>query len=422
MMNEKNEQIAVFRFGVIHEFVGGATLTRDEKRRLIKDKCARKWVIPFSDRTRISEKTIYRWIRRYKKSGGRIESLYPRKRDDQGKFRKLDEETVAVILNARRQKPDMAVPSLLSELKRSALVPHPTGLTTVYRVLHQHNLMHHRQVPEDRRKFEARQPNDIWQSDVMHGPKVMVDQRNRKTYLIAFLDDHSRLIVYAGFYLSENLPSFMDAYFKALSKRGLPRKLYVDNGAAYRSHRLEFTCASLAIALIHARPYMPQGKGKIERWFRLIRSSFLPTADLSCLESLNQSLAKWLETYHQRKHSATAMTPFDRYSRNLACIRPAPKNLQDHFRKAVHRTVAKDRTITLDGNLFEAPVALIGKRVQLLYHENDLQKVEVFDKQQSHGFLVPVDLHVNCRVKRDKNKNTELESTHNDYQGGGLWK
>ena len=84
--------------------------------------------------------------------------------------------------------------------------------------------------------------------------------------------------------------------------------------------------------------------------------------------------------------------------------------------------MAKDRTITLDGNLFEAPVALIGKRVQLLYHENDLQKVEVFDKQQSHGFLVPVDLHVNCRVKRDKNKNTELESTHNDYQGGGLWK
>lgn len=49
MTKNKDEQIAVFRFGVIHEFVGGATLTRDERRRLIRDKCARKWVIPFSN-------------------------------------------------------------------------------------------------------------------------------------------------------------------------------------------------------------------------------------------------------------------------------------------------------------------------------------------------------------------------------------
>ncbi len=419
-MNERNEQIAVFRFGVIHEFVGGATLTRGEKRRLIADECARKWVIPFSGRTRISKKTIYRWIRRYQKSGGRIESLYPRPRDDQGKFRRLDEETIEVILTARRQKPDLVVPQLLAELKRGALVAQTTGLTTVYRVLHQHGLMHrcHR---EDRRKFEARQPNDIWQSDVMHGPKVMVNGRNRKTYLIAFLDDHSRLIVYARFYLSENLAAFMEAFSQALSRRGLPRKLYVDNGAAYRSHRLEFTCASLAIALVHARPYMPQGKGKIERWFRTTRSCLLPTADMSGLEGLNRSLEKWLQTYHQRKHSATGMTPFERYSRNLSCIRPAPKNLRDHFRKAVYRTVARDRTITLDGSLFEAPVALIGKRVQLLYHEDDRRSVEVFDQQHSHGFLVPVDLHVNCRVKRDRNKNTELKSTKSDYKGGGLW-
>ena len=93
---------------------------------------------------------------------------------------------------------------------------------------------------------------------VMHGPKVLVDQKHRKTYLIAFIDDHSRLIVHGAFYLSENLFSFMNAFEKALAKRGLPRKLYVDNGAAFRSHKLAFTCASPAISLIHARPYKPQ--------------------------------------------------------------------------------------------------------------------------------------------------------------------
>ena len=424
MMENKDEVIAIFRFGVIQEFVGGATLTKSEKRRLLTDKCARKWVIPYSSRTRISENTIYRWIRRYRDNRGHITSLYPRKRGDQGKPRKLDDETINIVLTTRRGQIDTPVPMLLEDLKRQALVPATTGLTTIYRLFHQHGLMDTSPKPEDRRKFEAELPNDIWQSDVMHGPKVMVNQKMRKTYLIAFIDDHSRLIVFAGFYLSENLACFMDAFEKALSKRGLPRKLYVDNGAAYRSHKLEFTCASLAIALIHARPYKPQGKGKIERFFKTTRSGFLPTADLASLERLNQSYANWLETiYHQRTHSATGMTPFYRFSQKLACIRKAPKNLKDHFRKAVYRSVAKDRTITLDGNLFEAPVALIGKRVLLLYHEREPKAVEVFFNQTSYGFLVPVDLHVNCRVKRDRNKNTQLEPDHKtDYQGGGLWK
>ena len=117
------------------------------------------------------------------------------------------------------------------------------------------------------------------------------------------------------------------------------------------------------------------------------------------------------------------MTPFDRFSRDLQCIRKAPNNLKDHFRTAVNRKVARDRTITLGGKLFEAPVALIGKSVQLLYHEQEPKTVEVFFDHVSHGFLVPVDLHVNCRVKRDKNTNTQIDTTsRTDYQGGGLWK
>jgi len=110
MTEKKNEQIAVFRFGVIHEFVGGARLSIDEKRRLLRDKCSRKWAIPHCNRSRISENTVYRWIRRYQGSGGRIESLYPGKRCDQGISRGLDEESIAHIVQARREKPDLPVP------------------------------------------------------------------------------------------------------------------------------------------------------------------------------------------------------------------------------------------------------------------------------------------------------------------------
>ena len=126
--------------------------------------------IPYSSRTRISENTIYRWIRRYRKSGGRIESLYPEKRDDQGKSRKLDEETINIVLASRQSQMATPVPMLLESLKRQTIVPASTGLSTVYRLFHRHGLMDKSPKPEDRRKFEAELVNDIWQSDVMHGP------------------------------------------------------------------------------------------------------------------------------------------------------------------------------------------------------------------------------------------------------------
>ena len=266
MTENEKQRVAIFRFSVIHEFVGGAALSRAEKRRLMKQKCARKWDIPFSDRTRISRSAILRWIRIYKDSGERLESLYPKGRSDIGKSRAIDKETGLNLIHLRQEMPEATVPVLIRTMdKRRLLLPDKElKPTTVYRFLHAQNLM---KPPEDqkqdRRKFEAELPNDIWQSDVMHGPMVSVEERQRKSYLIAFIDDHSRLIPYARFYLSERLTSFLDAFEKALLKRGLPRKLYVDNGAAYRSKRLEHITASLGIALTHARPYKPQGKGYV---------------------------------------------------------------------------------------------------------------------------------------------------------------
>ena len=294
MDQEQKKQIAVFRFGVIAELVNGARLAHGEKQRLLRDKCARQWTIPFSKRTRIGRSTICDWIRRYEQSGGLLASLQPKERVDKGKSRSIDAETAANMICLRNQMPEAGIGVLTETMSRRQLISPGTHLhqSNVYRFLHQNNLMSAKQQPvTDRRKFEAELPNDIWQSDVMHGPMTMVDGRRRKTYLIAFIDDHSRLIPYARFYLSENLSCFLDAFEKALLKRGVPRKLYVDNGSAYRSRQLEHICASLALALIHATAYQPQGKGKIERFFRTVRTQMLPTisADLP-LAGLNDHL------------------------------------------------------------------------------------------------------------------------------------
>ncbi|MCP4140714.1 MAG: transposase [Chloroflexi bacterium] len=417
MTEQQKKEIAVFRFGVIGEFVNGADLNYGEKEQLLQQKCARKWSIPYSGRTSLSRSTILGWIRQY---NGRIESLYPKDRSDRGKSRSFDDETASQIIKLRLDKPDVTVETLIESLQKITCQTY--SYSSVYRFLQSRELINSTR-PEDRRKFEAQHPNDLWQSDVMHGPKMLVQDKQRKTYLIAIMDDHSRLISAAGFYLSENLKTYLAVLEQAFLSRGLPRKLYVDNGPAFRSHHLKYVAASLSIALIHARPYKPQGKGKIERWFRTVRLQFLQKFTGKTLQDLNTAFNKWVnDVYHQRKHGSTGESPFKRFTSSMECIRTAPPDLKDHFRKTARRKVAKDRTVTLNGKMFEAPVALIGRHIDVKYHEDLPQKAEAIYQARSYGFLTPVDLSVNCRVKRHRWNENDIRifPEFSDYKGGEL--
>jgi transposase InsO family protein len=427
MDEEQKREVAVFRFGVIHDLVGGAHLERGDQQRLLREKCERRWVVPHSRRTRLTRSTILRWVQRYRESNGKLESLYPIERSDQGVSRRLDEETSLALIHLRKELPKVPVRNLIETMhKRRLVLPgKDLNLSTVYRLLHRHHLMGaNSAVPQDRRKFEAELPNDLWQSDSMYGPQVDVEGRMKKSYLLAFLDDHSRLVPHAQFYLTEGISSYLHALEQALLKRGLPRKLYLDNGPAFRSKHLEDVTASLGIALIHSSPYKPQGRGKIERFFRTVRGQFLAAFKGKSLGEINEALDLWLQdVYHQRKHTSTGKTPFERFTAHMQCIRPAPKDLQNYFRKHTLRRVAKDRTVVLNGKLYEAPIPLIGKQVLCLYHDEQPEKVEVIHEHKSYGFLTLLDLHINCRVRRNKSSGTDVEPSEKGprYQGGRLW-
>jgi putative transposase len=423
MNDEQKKQVAVFRFGVISDFVSPARLGWGERARLLKEKCARQWQIPFSHRTRLSPPTIRSWIRAYEKGGQRLEALYPHSRSDRGQARTLDPETSLALIGLRREIPRATVKSLIRTAQQRGVVDAEQYLaeSTVWRLLRREGLMERaEQAAVDRRRFEAQLPNDIWQSDVMHGPAVLAQGKNRKAYLIAFIDDMSRLICHAQFYLSENLNCYLDALRQALLTRGLPRKLYVDNGPAFRSFHLHQITASLGIALIHARPYQPQGKGKIERFFRTVRADFLPAVRTQSLTDLNLALDCWIrDVYHNREHRSTQQTPLARYAAHCECVRAAPKDLQDHFRQQARRRVAKDRTVALGGRLYEAPVALIGKQITLFYHAHDPARIEARYEGKSYGMLTVVDLNVNCHVQRAKDT-LKIHSEPRTLSGGKL--
>jgi len=371
MNKELKEQIALFRFGVISPLINRRGLGWGEREQLVQDIIGKQWQIPGTVRTSIGRATVRRWVSLYERGG--IDALKPKGRSDRGSTRCVDRETEQALLQLKRELPEASLPILLKVARERKIIGYEfsVSLQSIYRMFQRHGVDTAHEFPLDRRRFEAEMANDLWQSDCMHGPKVLVEGKLRKTYLFAIIDDHSRLIPHAQFYLRETIDSFRDCLIQALQKRGLPRRLFVDNGAAFRSHRLKYACARLGIALLHTTPYSPESKGKIERIMKTIRMQFLPLLpEQLTLPTLNQKLFSWVEEeYQKRKHSSTAQSPLVRYLNHLALLRPAPTDLLDYFRTAVTRKVDKDRTVSLNGKLYEAPLGLIGKQVMLLYHD-----------------------------------------------------
>jgi putative transposase len=403
--HDKAMEVAAFRFSLIADFVNGSQMLHGQKQRLLNEISLKSHKIPASTKTRVSAATLRSWINRYNESGGRIESLIPKPRSDRGHYRKLDARIRLAIKELKQENPNYTVPVMVELLKKRQLIGSDEVLnkTTIYRYIKSEKLSEKRSVSDDRRAFEAPHPNELWQCDVLHGPATrMANGSFKKTYLFAIIDDHSRLVPHAEFCLSENFANLKLVLKRAVAQRGLPRRFYVDNGACYRSSNLEFILASLGIALSHSRPYKPEGRGKIERFFRHVRQNFFPIhlERPLPLQQMNERLELWLDQYHDSIHSATKMSPYERFRKNLSCLRPAPERLMDYFRHVETRKVRKDRSIQLLGKLYEVPVGLVDKTVELRFHPDDMDSIEVFHDSLSYGMAVRLDHHLNARIGR----------------------
>lgn len=406
--DDRKLKIATFRFGLISEFVTGVRLGYGDKERLIKEKTSRRYDIPFSPRNVVSRSSIERWILDYKKAGYRIEGLYRQGRSDKGVSRALSSSLKLAIKELKKEQPELKAPALITCLRHKKLIGASDVInsSTLYRYLKSEDLTTLNADAIDKRHFEAEHPNEIWQSDVMHGPYVRVDGKSKKSYLIAIIDDHSRMIIHADFYLAETRENFLDCLRVGIMKRGLPQKLYIDNGSCFKALHLEQVTAQLGIAISHSRPYTPQGRGKIERWFKFVRDNFIPVeksdpGNAEKLDHLRSHFEEWVDGYNNRVHGTTKQTPFDRYRAGLECVRPAPAGLLDYFRQIEFRRVKKDRTVRLMGFMFEVPVGLIDRQVELRFHPEDLSKVEVFFQGKSHGMAPVVNAHVNSQIGRN---------------------
>src|SRR5271169_4858953 len=400
LMDAKAEKVALFRYGLIAPLVL-ESLPRGELTRRAQEIAARHYEIPHSERTSVSVDTLLEWALCYRKGG--LEALAPKPRQDRGKSRAITPPLAQLIERLKRENPHRAGTTLLREL---ALVDHnspPVSASTLYRFLKQRGLTARQLLaPAAHKKFEASLGNQIWQADMLFGPYVQRPGGGKlQVFLHAILDDASRLIPHAQFYPSQGLDACLDCLRQAVAARGLPLRLYMDNAKMYRGQQLARIAAAIGILIVHTPPYQPEGRGKIERYFRSVREQFLASLDpkvLLSLEQLNERLWHWLDTdYHRREHSSLHTTPLLRWQRDIEQVRQLPPatDLRRLFFHRVERLVRRDSTFLLKNRFFEAPSHLAGKRIEVRFDPLDLTQLEIYSEGKPEGVARLVDAVLN---------------------------
>lgn len=189
--------------------------------------------------------------------------------------------------------------------------------TTFYRFIREHNLLDRESTQKMRMSFAMLHANELWQGDTMYGPSIQqADGKWKKTFLIAFIDDASRLITHAEFFYADDTQNMIQAFRTALYKRGKPERLYFDNGSNYTAKEILQACIRLDIRLSHTPIRDGAAKGKIERFFRGFRDRFLVMhTEFSSLNQLNRLTPQWVEEeYNTKIHSGIHMIPLDRFN------------------------------------------------------------------------------------------------------------
>jgi len=375
----------------------------------IRDKIKHVSTLVFTDeegdKHQFTWRTISTWAYRYKIDG--ITSVKPKPRSDKGRTRKVEPELLAEAIDQVRPTFHGKTPAKAAVyracIERGLLTRDRVAPNTFSRLVNELELLKPESKSENKRRlaFAKAHANEMWQADTMIGPYVKSGAGNTQARLIAFVDDASRVCCHGEFFLAENTDSLIKAFRSALYKRGVPEAMYVDNGSIYTSLEITQICTRLGCLLCHAPVRDGAAKGKVERFFRTVRQSFLIRAlDLSSVDALNRQFVEWVEDeYNAKNHSVLNMRPIDRFGLDLQRIRFLPPNEANDelFFVEEERTVLADNTFSFKRTRFEAPRDLRNRKISVRYNRQNFDRAIVYYKQQRMGEARPVDFTANDR-------------------------
>lgn len=410
MDEETREQIALIRYKLISPVVVEPGRVQNE---YFRNQSGTAHVFPRYGVRKVKVSTFKSWLKKFKEGG--FDGLKPKIRKDKGRPRKSTPELLDIIRIKCKAYPHLTVKRLHEKLidEVKAGTP-PIHYNTLLRIVKDENLLRFGKARKDiRKRFEMDHVNDLWMCDFMHGPPVLINRRSHKAILCAIIDDHSRMIVGYAFAPSETVSSLTKVLKEAFGAYGVPKRLYVDNGASFSSDFLAKSCALSGISLIHSKPYDSPSRGKIERFFRSVRDRFLPEIIEKCtLEELNAAFSTWLnDDYHHRVHSGIKECPVDRYHNSAGKVdirRLTKGELNEIFLVRHERVVNNDATISFKGNIYEVPSAYIRQRIDVRHPVDDDQELYLYDRDVRVGRLKFVDKRQNARTFKPDRSETVI--------------
>jgi len=356
----------------------------------------------------ISARTLRRYVAAYNRQG--FDGLVARERKDRGICKSIPEEALKLAAQLRQEVPERSAERIQELLASEGI---NVARSTLERHLRQQGFSGRELKVSQKivasRRFNRVGRNTLWQADLKYGPYLPDPARSGqkiKTYLIAIIDDATRLVVQAEFYASQRLPVLEDALRKAIIKCGLPDNLYVDNGKIFISQWLRLACAKLHIRHLNTKAYSPEAKGKIERFNRSVEE-FMREVVLEkpqTLEQLNTFFRAWLsEGYNHRVHSSlNGQSPAQAFTQDPKSLRfPSPEVLREAFLWEKTPKVDKTGCISLNGICYEVGIEYLRKNILVRYDPFDLSQIEVWCCGQKRKVVSPANIgEYNHNVKK----------------------
>lgn len=392
--DDANLDIALWRYGIIspllHRDANDLTL-----KNMLETASSRRYIHPNGSHIFLSGETLRKWLYRYLQLG--LPGLEDKSRSDKGRH-KIPKVLADNMMDLRLLHTRWTVARIIEELIRSGIWNgRKPSRSALYRFAKAHNLQRdpHINPTSDARPFSFDNFGQLWMADFLHGPKLYHGKKKRKTYLHVILDDCCRYIVHGGFYLTESVNPLVYDLMKSVKRFGIPQRFYVDNGAAYSSRQLKIICARNGIDLSHTPPYRPQGRGKVERFFRTVRDQFL-CDKYKTVQQINLAFKRWLGLYHERIHFGIGCTPLQKKSQTRNCCRPLPPgtDVEALFRMERRCRVYKDSTIQFKKRKFEVSGCLPSSRVKIYYMPWDTENI-YFGEHMAKARMI--DLGTNAR-------------------------
>lgn len=400
----EDDKIAVFKYGIIAPVINDSSINQKQ---YFEKASQRKYDFPGKiDRTAFHPRTFKKWLHIYRRQG--YEGLKPSRRIDRGKPRKIPSTTQESIVSLCNEHDFKTISNLYRYLIAENIIePETFTEVTLRNFLRINDIRFESQDPKPRKAFEVPHINILWTADFMHGPYVREGNKKLKTYLCAIIDDHSRLITGACFFLAEHSLSLQKTLKQAVLTYGVPQRFYCDNGKVFSSGYIHMVCAKLGTALIHSKPYDSPSRGKIERFFRTVRDMFIPNLYINdrtlTLDILNDEFKQWLlDEYNINTHKGINDTPMDRYLADMqnVSIKTISASEADHyFHHSLFRLVKNDATVTINNILYEVPAKYIGKKVEIRFPLDNPEDLRLFENNSQCAVLTRLDKHYNSEAR-----------------------